>query len=238
MIKAITFDLWNTLFETVSYSDLRLNLLSKYLKKRGIKIPQTSLIELYNNFFNFINPKFKALPQHHVYTKERVFSLFEELDISINSLEVDQIVNGIEAAMLENPPALKKGVKDTISILSQDYKLGIISDTGITPGRIIRIILKKYGILKFFLTTIFSDEIGYYKPHSKVFETALDNLRCQPEHSIHIGDLIETDIKGAKNYNMRAIWISNSLQIDNFDIQPDYKINEISEVIEIVKSII
>jgi len=238
LIKAITFDLWNTLFENVSYSDLRLNILSKYLKKRGIKIPQTSLIELYNNFFNFINPKFKVLPQHHVYTKERVFYLFEELDISINSLEVEQIVNGIEAAMLENPPALKKGVKDTISVLSQDYKLGIISDTGITPGRIIRIILKKYGILKFFLTTIFSDEIGYYKPHSKVFEIALDNLRCQPEHSIHIGDLIETDIKGAKNYNMRAILISNSLQIDNFDIRPDYKINEISEVIEIVKNII
>jgi putative hydrolase of the HAD superfamily len=237
VIKAITFDLWNTLFENISYSNIRLDILTKYINKKKSNILITDVQKLYNKYFNFVNPQFKTLKYHHIYTSERILHLFYELEILLSSEELYQIVNEFESIMLTNPPGLKKGVKDTLHILSQEYKLGIISDTGITPGRIIRMVLERYGILKIFNTMIFSDEIGYYKPHSKVFETALNNLRCYPEHSIHIGDLLETDIKGAKNYKMHTIWIRNSLQKEYTEIQPDYEIDEISEVIEIIKKI-
>jgi putative hydrolase of the HAD superfamily len=238
MIKAITFDLWNTLFENISYSELRLNLLNTHLKNKNPNISLSDLLESYNNFFSFVHPRLKKLDFTHVYTKERITKLLDELNIGLSSIELDGLINEIESTMLENPPLLKKGVKDTLVTLNQDYKLAIISDTGITPGRIIRIVLDQYEILNFFETTIFSDEIGYYKPHSIAFKTALDYLDCAPEHSIHIGDLLETDIRGAKEYNMYTIWFKNQSQNAASNIQPDFEIDEISEVINIVKNIL
>ena len=238
MIKAITFDLWNTLFENISYSELRLNLLNTHLKNKNPNILLSDVLESYNNFFSFVHPRLKKLEYTHVYTKERLTKLLDELNIGLSSIELDRLMNEIESTMLENPPLLKKGVKDTLALLNQDYKLAIISDTGITPGRIIRIILEQYEILRFFEATIFSDETGYYKPHSIAFKTALDYLNCAPQHSIHIGDLLETDIKGAKEYNMYAIWVKNQIQNASSKIQPDFEVNEISEVIDIVKNIL
>ena len=238
MIKAITFDLWNTLFENISYSELRLNLLNTYLKNKNPNFGSSDLIESYTSFFSFTNPRLKKLEFTHVYTRERITKLLNELNIGLSSIELDGLINDLESTMLENPPLLKKGVKDTLAVLNQDYKLALISDTGITPGRIIRIVLEQYEILKFFETTIFSDETGYYKPHSIAFKTALDHLKCTPNHSIHIGDLLETDIKGAKEYNMYTIWIKNKLQNVSINIQPDFEVNEISEVINIIKNIV
>ncbi|MFW9952007.1 MAG: HAD family hydrolase [Candidatus Thorarchaeota archaeon] len=237
MIKAITFDLWNTLFENISYSDERLSILFENLININHNIQISTLRTLYNKYFSFINPDFKSINHHHVYAKERITHLLNDLKINLSSIELNSLIKQLENVMLKNPPSLKSGVKETLITLSQKYKLGIISDTGITPGRIIRIALNQYDLLNLFQITIFSDETGYYKPHIFAFKAALDKLECKPEDSIHIGDLLETDIKGAKNFKMSTIWLrspSNKFQID---IQPDYEIDKISEVIEIVESI-
>ena len=238
MIQAITFDLWNTLFENISYSEIRLKQLNTQLRKKNPNIILSNLLKSYNKFFSFNNPRLKKVTLNHVHTKERMTRFLDELHIALSFIELDNLIDEIESTMLENPPLLKKGVKDTLAILNQNYKLAIISDTGITPGRIIRNVLEQYEILKFFEITIFSDETGYYKPHSIAFKTALDHLKCAPEDSIHIGDLLETDIKGAKDYNMYAIWIKNKLKEPYSTIQPDFEINEISEVIKIVNNIL
>jgi putative hydrolase of the HAD superfamily len=238
VIKAITFDLWNTLLGTISYSDLRLCILELFLEDKKVNISKSNLNALYNNYFNFLHPQFKTVKQHHIYTSERIQHLFNKLDLTFSSMELNKIVNEIEAVILKRTPDLKKGVKETIKILSEDYKLGIISDTGVTPGKIIRIVLKRYDLLHHFHTTIFSDEVGYYKPHPKTFKAALKNLNCLPENTIHIGDNLETDIKGAKNCNIYTIWIRDPFQEESNEVQPDYKVDSISEVIEIVKSII
>ncbi|GAH01173.1 unnamed protein product, partial [marine sediment metagenome] len=91
--------------------------------------------------------------------------MLDELQIELEIEERKEINNIFENLMLTNPPTLKKGVFDTLSTLSVDYNLGMISDTGITPGRIIREVLKDYTILDFFDVTVFSDETGFYKPH-------------------------------------------------------------------------
>ena len=117
---------------------------------------------------------------------------------------------------------VKKDVKTIIKTLSLNYKIGLISNTGVTPGGIIIKVFKKLEILKYFMVTIFSDEIGFYKPKSIIFEKALNKLKCKPEHAIHVGDLLQTDIEGAKAYVMRTIWFNDKNQPKILEIKPDY----------------
>ena len=234
MIKAITFDLWNTIFENISYSDIRLKIISNLIEKRDTSLSFDNIKESYESNFLFLNPEEKVKKIHHVYTEKRFRNLLSDTNVKMSNAEIKEIVKKLEDIMLNNPPPLKPNVKKTLEMLVPKYKIGLISDTGITPGRILKQALEYHEILQFFDTLIFSNEIGVYKPHPLPFQTALKNLEVLAEFSIHIGDLIDTDIVGAKNFNMRAIWVNNGPNIELLKIKPDYIIKDIYETVGII----
>lgn len=235
MIQAITFDLWNTLITNKFYSDTRLAFLTNFLETQGITRSFKMVQEAFSLAFNLPPRDLERIEYRHIYTMTRIEKMLEVLNIEISEANKNLIKQKFEDAMLLDPPLLKTGVKHTLKKLSSDYKIGLISNTGVSPGRIIKRVLEKYKILHYFQTTIFSDETGFYKPSSLMFETALKNLNCEPQNAIHVGDLLETDIKGAKESNMLTIWINISFSSQSMYIQPDFEIQQIPEVIEIIK---
>jgi putative hydrolase of the HAD superfamily len=235
MIQAITFDLWNTLFTNKFYSDTRLSIFTDFLETKGFPRSFNMVQEAFSLAFNLPPRDLERIEYRHIYTMTRIEKMLEVLNIEISEAIKNLIKQKFEEAMLVNPPLLKTGVKQTLKKLSSDYKIGLISNTGVTPGRIIKQVLENYKILHYFQTTIFSDETGFYKPSSIMFDTALKNLNCEPQYVIHVGDRLETDIKGAKESNMLTIWINNSFSSQSMHIQPDFVIQQIPEVIEIIK---
>ena len=235
MIKAITFDLWNTIFTNRFYTEVRLNWFSQFLNERDISHSLIDIINAFNLAFHFPERNFDE--NSHIYTEDQIIQMLKVLKMDFSKNDKELIKNKFEAVMLDDPPSLKKGVKRTLEELSSTYKIGLISNTGITPGRIIIEVFKGYNILQYFQVKIFSDEIGYYKPHPILFKTALKKLKCDPKDAVHIGDILETDIKGAKECNMYAIWFNDSFSQNVKKIKPDYEIQEISEAIPIIKNL-
>lgn len=235
MIEAITFDLWNTIFENKFYSDFRLNLFIQFLEKKQI----VSDLQKVKNSFNlvFYLPERNYDENNHIYTEDRIDKLINLLKIDLTELDKDFIKNEFEEAILNDPPSLKIGVKKTLEEISSDFKIGLISNTGITPGRIINKVFQEYEILKYFDVKIYSDEVGYYKPHKIIFKTALESLNSNPKNTIHIGDNLKTDIKGAKDSNMYTIWFNEKKSPKLENIQPDYEIHEICEVLQILQKL-
>jgi putative hydrolase of the HAD superfamily len=238
MIRVITFDLWNTLFVKKSYSEIRLNSFFNFLKEEEIFIPFKAVEDAYHSKFHFHEVTFEDINFRHIYTEERIKNVLNKLELTITEEKVDKLRVEFESLMIQDPPSLKKGVKNTLEELTPDYQLGLISNTGVTPGPIISQVLKKYGILNCFDVTIYSDETGLFKPHSKMFEIPLNKLNCKASNAIHIGDMIETDIKGANDFNMISIWLNDSNEINLTDIKPNYEISQISDAIPIIKSIL
>jgi HAD superfamily hydrolase (TIGR01549 family) len=162
-------------------------------------------------------------------------------------------VKRFQEAVFDSPPALKEGVIEALEFLATDYNLGIISDTGITPGRLIRLVLEDHDIIDYFDAILFSDEIGVCKPHLDIFTSAQRALESRPNSSLHIGDLIQTDIIGAKNAGWKAVWVKTEeyyiiegsvpkfmelwLQTEPGaaveEIQPDYTINSLIELMKL-----
>jgi putative hydrolase of the HAD superfamily len=85
--------------------------------------------------------------------------------------------------------------------------VGLISNTGRTPGSVLRVLMDKMGILDKFDVTTFSNEIQIRKPAQMAFMTTLDKLKVVPRSAVHIGDDAEKDILGAKMCGMKAIQI-------------------------------
>lgn len=117
------------------------------------------------------------------------------------------------------PPRLIGGVRETIPRLAERYRLAIICDTGITPGRVLREILARDGMLPYFRHCIFSDEVGRTKPHIDNFHLALRKLRAHPEEAVHVGDLIRTDIRGAQGAGMHALLFTGITKYSRRELQ-------------------
>ena len=139
-----------------------------------------------------------------------------------------------EETILEKPPPLVENAKNVLEKLSSDYRMGIISDTGITPGRILRIVLEDAHVLGFFKATVFSDETGYNKPHKVMFETALKSLGGTPSEALHIGDLLETDVAGARSMGMKIVWLNRDGPVNTGQYVPDFEISKLPDLLDIL----
>ena len=237
MIHAITFDLWNTLFANKSYSKLRLEILYNFLQARKIFVPFEELREAFEVKFHFSNETLESLNYRHFYTDERIFRVLDEIDIQIPPTDVKLLQKDLESTMLEDPPSLKTGAKKTLELLASDFQVGLISNTGVTPGLVLSKVLERYRILDLFDITVYSDETGLFKPHPKMFEIPLKKFNCKGPNAIHIGDILATDIKGAQEADMLAIWINDTDYPQMPGIHPDYEVKEISEVIQIIHNL-
>ena len=69
-------------------------------------------------------------------------------------------IGGFEAAILDDPPHLENGTEVVLKSLSSSHKIGLISNSGVTPGKILRKMLKSHKIYDYFQCTVFSDEVG------------------------------------------------------------------------------
>jgi FMN phosphatase YigB (HAD superfamily) len=63
-------------------------------------------------------------------------------------------------------------------------------------------------LLSLFKVTIFSDEIGWRKPHPSVFAAAANGLGLRADECVHIGDDPWTDGHGAKLAGFGAILLT------------------------------
>lgn len=53
-----------------------------------------------------------------------------------------------------------------------------------------------------------SEDAKSYKPRKELFELAINRVGLQPENIIHIGDSISSDVRGASQVNIKALWLN------------------------------
>jgi putative hydrolase of the HAD superfamily len=93
----------------------------------------------------------------------------------------------------------------TLSTLrAQGYRLGIVSNTFVA-GAVHDRHLELHGLLEYFPVRIYSSELGYRKPDSRIFRRALQELDVSPSEALFVGDLVKTDIIGARAAGMTTV---------------------------------
>ncbi len=205
-IQAITFDFWQTLYKSraVDYRE-RTRRLQADLEQAGGK-------RLTYDQVRTAVKKARNVWSHTWITEQRTLDAGEwlaimiaELELLVDPVELQKLQAGMETSILEGPPILMEEVPAVLEKLTGQYRLAVISDTGLTPGRMLRHILEQDNIIQYFSHLTFSDELGHSKPHPQSFISALDALNAKPAEAVHIGDLLRTDIAGAQGVGMRGV---------------------------------
>jgi len=111
------------------------------------------------------------------------------------------------------------------------FKIGIVSN-GLAEYT--RIFLREHNLLEFFDTIIISEEVNIEKPDSNIFNIALNFLNTKPKEAVMIGNKLYEDIVGAKNAGIKAIWMNKRNIYDDYEITPDYTINNLLQIFEIL----
>jgi putative hydrolase of the HAD superfamily len=111
-------------------------------------------------------------------------------------------------ASLESEIAALDGSRETLEWLAAaGLRRALVCDTGFSPGRVVRQLLARTGLLDLLEVLAFSDEVGVPKPEARIFEHALGALGTAPSAALHVGDLRRTDIAGARRLGMRTVRI-------------------------------
>ncbi len=215
MIKAITFDLWDTVFIDDSDEPKRKAAARptkaeerRLLVHQFIERHQPIEIEFVNVVYNGIDAAFsKVWHELHVTwsVRERLDLIFKGLRQQLPKAELDELVRLHEEMELEFRPDVVKDFHGALRELKKHYKLGVISDTIFSPGRALRQLLRDEGLLGLFEVLIFSDESRHSKPAPQVFQAAITALQVPPQQIIHIGDRENNDIFGPHQVGMKAV---------------------------------
>jgi putative hydrolase of the HAD superfamily len=198
-IRAVTFDFWGTLYDNREADSFRLALIQDKLHVDG------DLRQAYERAHQLAHHYWRA-ERRPLLAAGRLEAMLDHLGVSMCQRAKAELVTGLEEALLQVPPEPVRNVRYLLHALQdQGVRLGLISDTGITPGRVLRTIMGRDGLLNYFQHCTFSDEIGRSKPDPLPFEHTLEALGAEASLATHIGDLPETDIAGAKAMGMRAV---------------------------------
>lgn len=197
-IKAITFDFWGTLFRDVN-GELRHQVRVEALRK------ETGASEQDAN--QILRDTMRYFLQHHLETQytlnphDAVRMICDQLGVSLAADRAAALAYCFGSAVLKHPPAPVENALNAVREAAARVPLAVISDTGFSPGKYLRVLLEWEGFAPFFQTLTFSDETGVAKPQLPMFENTAEQLGVAPNELLHIGDLEPTDIVGVHQVN-------------------------------------
>ncbi|MCP4640080.1 MAG: HAD family hydrolase, partial [bacterium] len=139
---------------------------------------------------------------------ERLKIMLTGLGLEVPVDDFAELVAKHENMELDYRPDAVSGVHEAIRALHGKYKLAIVSDAIVSPGRCLRELLNGEGVLDCFEAFAFSDEVGCSKPAPGVFEAIASQTGCSIEGIMHIGDREHNDIGGPHAVGARGVLLT------------------------------
>jgi len=207
-VRALTIDFWNTMVVSRKNGPRRQAQRIEHLL-RVVHAARPDLSEaVIEEAYHEASRRFQATwrTQHTTpTTSELIHGIWQVLNLTVPEHEHGETVRVFEEGILFGPPDLAEGLEEALAWAAENYRLGIISDTMFSPGRVIRRLLARRNLLHFFDAFVFSDETGFSKPDVRAFSQAGTALGVAEHEIAHIGDLRRTDVAGARQAGLKAI---------------------------------
>jgi YjjG family noncanonical pyrimidine nucleotidase len=167
-----------------------------------------------------------GLISHEGIFEERFESLFKAINVGY-----DDYFNANELFKtgLAGSIALLNGAHEIISYLyDKGFMLCVITN-GLIELQKPRVMNSLVGT--YISHIIVSEEVGAHKPIPLIFNTLLKRIGLNVNDVIMIGDSLQNDIQGAINAGIQCVWFNPNGAINTTNIQPDYEIQDLSELI-------
>ena len=206
MIKAISFDFYNTLVRFWPPLD---EIQQASCKELGLSVSKPAIDQGYAVADAYFNQENETHPLALRTDEERqvFFTRYEQIilenagvsvsaDLAQRIWEIAMFVPKDFIAFEDVIPALK-------ALHSQGYRLGILSNLRRDMG----LLCNRLGLTPYLDFCVSSAEAGAEKPHRPIFLAALEKMAATPGEAVHVGDQYRSDVLGARAVGMHPILI-------------------------------
>ena len=216
--KAIIFDAYGTLFDVNSAAE-------KSKNKIGDKW------EAFANYWRTTQLEYTWL--RSLMHRHKDFWQITE-DSLDKSMKVFNINKDMKTELLNLYKKLSpfSEVKETLENLKKkELKLSILSNG--TPELLNELV--DSNKLDLIFDDIFSiEEVGIYKPDSKVYDLPINKYKIKPNEIIFLS-ANTWDVSGGGNYGYNSVWVNrNNTVFDNLDYKPFKEIKSLQQLLDIV----
>jgi putative hydrolase of the HAD superfamily len=214
VLTAVTFDFWGTLARDVPEAievqhALRIRALADALRRAGSPAEEGDVAQGYERSGQLIRQRFWRHRRDPVIREQVELALdccAPGIASRMGADALDAAVEAYSVPALLHPPALIPGAAVAVRRLAErGLTLAIVSNTGRTPGAVLRRVLDGHGLLRHFRATAYSDEIGHRKPAVEIFRAALERAGAEPSRTAHVGDSAVEDVAGARRAGLLAV---------------------------------
>jgi len=225
MIKAVIFDLDNTLIDFLKMKRIAVEEAVEAMIDAGLAVPKKkALDELYSIYFK------EGIEDPLIFQKF-LKKIAGEVDYKKLAYAIVAYRKAREGFMHPYP-----GARQTLSKLKEKgLKLAIVSDA---PKLKAWIRLVSMRIDDYFDVVVALEDTGRKKPSTLPFRAALKKLKVNPSECLMVGDWPERDLKGAKKLGMKTCFAKYGYEatpdIKKTRIKSDYVIESIGEIVKVV----
>jgi putative hydrolase of the HAD superfamily len=217
-LRAVAFDLWETLItDTPELSKqqerLRLTRMEEILTAHGFGELADRIEDAYRALWHRCQDLYWSLDLD-VPCRRQIEHFLEELELDPASVgstaSGEQVLEALEDAYanaaLEILPKTVEGAEELLAALkARGLRVGLISNTGRTPGSVLRAILEELGLAPSIDVMVFSNEHGECKPQQSIFEELRRGLGVAYEEMMFVGDNPYVDVHGAQRVGMKGV---------------------------------
>jgi len=224
MIKAVIFDLDNTLVDFMAMKEAAIEAAILAMIDAGLKLSkEESKKEIYEIY------------EEEGIEDQRVFDKFltKELgtiDYRIHAAGIIGYRRAREAALVLYPHVNLA----LMELIKRGLKLAVVSDA---PRLQVWLRLCQLNLHHIFDIVITFEDTKKTKPAPEPFKKALQKLGVGAEETIMVGDWAERDIVGAKLLRMKTVFARYGDRFNTKHSGADYEIEDVMQVLDIVDSL-
>lgn len=224
MIKAVIFDLDNTLLDFISMKESAVTSAVHAMIEAGLDLDEKSSYE-----------RIITLYQETGWENQQIFDIFlkektGEVDNKYLAAAIVSYRRAREATLRLYPD-----VQRTLNVLAKmGIKLAVVSDA---PSREAWMRIYYLNLHHVFDLVLTFDDVGERKPSPKGFEMALEKLGIKTDEALMIGDWPERDVAGASKLGIKTIYAKYGDTFGTVESGADWDVENIYEVVGIIKSL-
>jgi len=221
MIKAVIFDLDNTLVDFMAMKKQSIDAAIKAMIDAGLKLTYEEVLARVDAIYKERGMEFQSVFDQLLYDE------FQKVDYKILSAGVIAYRRAREAALVTYPHVYKT----LMELVKMGLKLGVVSDA---PSKEAWLRLTYLNLHHMFDNVVTFEDTLQRKPDSAPFKKILELLRIEPQSALMIGDWPERDMVGAAKVGMKTVFARYGDTFGTVESNADYEINDIAELIQIV----
>ena len=243
MLRAVCFDLWDTLIsdppgQGEARASERVRRLERALREGGWPTPPQAIADAVQATVHAL----VAVHQDNVDLDAagRVDLFYRHLDPSLNADR--DLSDGARAAVADAihdgaryaPPEILPGAPDALAALrAAGLRLALVSNTGFSAGPTMRTLVAELDLARYFSVQVYSDETGAWKPAPRILDEAVFALGVAAADVLFVGDTPEADILGAQQFGLGMTALVGQKRVDG--VRANFELPGVADLVAVLR---